>query len=68
LLRVALTSTNTVRLAWPAAVTNYALQQNADLTTTNWLAVTNAPGVVGSEKQVLLSPAAAQNFYRLHKP
>jgi PKD repeat protein len=67
-LRVALTSTNTVLIAWPAAVTNYALQQNADLTTTNWLAVTNAPGVVGSEKQVLLSPAAAQNFYRLHKP
>jgi hypothetical protein len=67
-LRVALTATNTLLIAWPAAVTNYALQQNAGLATTNWLAVTNAPEVVGSEKQVLLSPAAAQNFYRLHKP
>ena len=67
-LGVALTSTNTVLLAWPAALTPYDLKQNAGLTTTNWLAVTNPPVVVGDEKQVVVSPTSGQNFYRLHKP
>jgi beta propeller repeat protein len=67
-LRVALTSTNTVLLAWPAALTGYDLQQNADLATTNWLAVTNPSVVVGDEKQVIFDPNPGNRFYRLHKP
>ena len=67
-LRVALTSTNTVLLAWPAALTGYDLEQNANLNTTNWLPVTNPPVVVGDEKQVTVPPAPDPNFYRLHKP
>jgi hypothetical protein len=65
---VALTSTNAVLVAWPAALTGYDLEQNADLATPNWLAVTNVPELVGSEEQVILPAAAAQSFYRLHKP
>jgi PKD repeat protein len=67
-LRVAPTSTNTVVITWPAASPGYGLQQNADLATTNWTTVTNLPIVVADEKQVILSPAAAQNFYRLRYP
>ena len=67
-LRVALTPTNTLLLAWPAAATGYALQQNPDLSPTNWTTVTNTPEVVGSEKRVLIAPASAQNFYRLRSP
>ena len=62
-----LTSTNTVLLAWPAGVTGYDLQQNADLATTNWTSVTNTPELVGDEYQVILPPAASQGFYRLRQ-
>ena len=37
-------------LAWPAALTGYDLEQNADLATANWLPVTDQPVVVGDEK------------------
>jgi hypothetical protein len=68
-LRVVLTSTNTLLLAWPAALTGCGLEQNADLTTTNWLAVTNPPVVVGDEKLVIVNPpVSGQNFYRLNCP
>src|SRR5256885_1506378 len=36
LLRVLLTSTNTVVVAWPAPSTGFSLQQNTDLRTTAW--------------------------------
>lgn len=67
-LRVALTTTNTVLLAWPSALAGFDLEQNAGLTTTDWTTVTNSPVEVGSEKQVILPPTAAEGFYRLHKP
>src|SRR6266446_8922125 len=57
LLRVVLTSTNTVIVAWPVASTGFSLQQNASLGTTTWSDLTNV-SVVGSEKQVLVSPPA----------
>jgi len=66
-LRVALMDPGMLLLAWPAAVTNYLLEQNPDLTTTNWTAVPDAPVLVGSEKQVIVSPTG-DRFYRLHKP
>jgi hypothetical protein len=68
LLRVVLTSTNTVIVAWPAPSTGFSLQQNAALGTTNWLGVTNSQTVVGSEKQVLISLPAGNRFYRLQSP
>jgi hypothetical protein len=46
--------------AWPAS--GFVLQQNADLTTTNWTDVTNTPTVVN---QVILSPSSSNVFYRL---
>ena len=67
LLRVVLTSTNTVIVAWPVASTGFSLQQNASLGTTNWAGVTNV-SVVGSEKQFLVSPPVGNRFYRLFRP
>ena len=49
-------------------MTGYDLEQNANLATTNWLAVTNAPEVVGSEKQVVVPPSGTNSFFRLKKP
>jgi hypothetical protein len=68
LLRVFLTSTNTVILAWPAPSTGFTLQENAVLGTTNWVNVTNTVNVVGSENQVTVSPPLGNKFYRLFHP
>ena len=68
LLRVVLTSTNTVIVAWPAPSTGFSLQQNAALGSTNWLGVTNSQALVGSETQVLISMPAGNRFYRLKSP
>ena len=68
LLRVVLTSTNTLIVAWPAPSTGFSLQQNAALGSTNWLGVSNSQAVVGSENQVLISLPAGNRFYRLKSP
>jgi hypothetical protein len=68
LLRIAVTATNTVVVAWPNPSTGFVLQQNGDLNTANWSAVTTPPLVVGEEKQVILTPPAGNRFYRLHQP
>jgi hypothetical protein len=47
------------------STTNFTLQQNGDLTTTNWVTVTNQPGVVDRQYQVLVSPQNRNQFYRL---
>ncbi len=65
LLRVLLTSTNTVVVAWPNPSTGFSLQQNAALGNTNWLGVTNVPAVVGNEKQVIVAPPVGNRFFRL---
>jgi hypothetical protein len=68
LLRVFLTGTNTVGVAWPAPSTGFSLQQNGVLGTTNWAAVTNTPVVVGGENQVIISPPTGNKYYRLKSP
>ena len=68
LLRVAITPTNSVLIAWPAPSPGFRLQQNAVLGTANWVSVTNAVNVVGGENQVTISPPSGQNFYRLINP
>ena len=68
LLRVQLTSTNTVLVAWPAPSTGFNLQHNTALGTVNWLGVTNVPSVVGTENQVIISPPSGNNFFRLKSP
>jgi hypothetical protein len=68
LLRVVLTSSNTVVVAWPAPSTGFSLQQNSDLGTTNWAAATNGIAVVGSENQVIVAPPIGNRFYRLFHP
>ena len=69
LLRVVLTTTNTVVLAWPAPSTGFSLQQNPVVNNApGWAGVTNVPVVVGSENQVIVSPPVGNKFYRLKFP
>jgi hypothetical protein len=53
LLRVVLTPTNTVLVAWPASATGFNLQQQAVLGSLSWGSVTNSVNVVGNENQVM---------------
>ena len=68
LLRIVLTTTNTVVVAWPAPSTGFGLQQNSVPNAGGWGNVTNTVNVVGSENQVIVSPPTGNRFYRLKFP
>ena len=62
------TATNAVVLSWPSPSTGFVLQQNSDLTTTNWTRVDLSVGDDGTTKSVIVTPAAGHRFYRLKWP
>ena len=64
---ITLSGTNLV-LSWPSPPGGFVLQQNADLTTTNWTAATNTPTITNRQNQVILLPANGSQFYRLEYP
>jgi len=68
LLRIFLSAPGTAIVAWPAPSTGWSLQQNTNLATTNWVAVTNTVNVVGSENQISITPPTGNQFYRLVHP
>jgi hypothetical protein len=57
-------------LSWLIPSTNFVLQQNHDLSTTNWVTVTNSPtlNLTNLQDEVVLSPANNSGFYRLATP
>jgi hypothetical protein len=57
-------------VSWIIPSTNFVLQQNLDLTTTNWTEVTNLPALnlTNLQNQVTLSPSNSSSFYRLKTP
>jgi hypothetical protein len=59
-------SPSSVLVFWPAPSDGFVLQQNTNLITTNWVAVTNLPVVVNAEKQVTVSPLVGNRYYRLN--
>ena len=56
--------------SWIIPSTNFVLEQNLDLTTTNWTPVTNPPALNLSnlQYQVILFPSNNSTFYRLTTP
>ncbi len=63
-------STNKVALSWTIPSTNFVLQQNLDLTTTNWVTLTNTPtlNLTNLQNQIMLTPSNGSGFYRLITP
>jgi hypothetical protein len=59
--------TGNVGLSWIVPSTNFVLQQNLDLTTTNWADVTNPPvlNLTNLQNEIILSPTNSSGFYRL---
>ena len=66
-LGVATSGTNLV-LSWPSPPGDFVLQQNSDLTTTNWTVTTNTPAITNFQNQVILPPTNGNQFYRLKYP
>ena len=54
-----------VVLSWPSSATNLVLQQNSDLTTTNWLTTNLAFSDDGTNKTISLIPTNGSLFFRL---
>lgn len=67
-LRVWLTPTNTVVVAWPGAAATFTLQENSSLAATDWVNATNKADVAGDGYQVTLLPSTNRQFYRLKYP
>ncbi len=66
-LAAALSGTNLI-ISWPSPPGSFVLQQNFNLTTTNWTATTNTPTITNFQNQVILPPANGNQFYRLKYP
>ena len=64
-LSIAPTTTNSLAISWPSPATGFVLQQNADLTTTNWVSVTQTPNDDGANVTVVVGPPVGAMFYRL---
>ena len=60
-------SSPNLTLSWTVPATGFLLQQNADLTTTNWIDVTNTPvlNLTNLQNEVSLPLPASTSFYRL---
>lgn len=58
----------TLLLTWPTNAAGFVLQQNSGFGATNWLTVTNAVSISGSNNQVTISPLTGNGFFRLFHP
>lgn len=68
-LNIALAAPGALVLTWPTNSFGFTLQRNMNLTTTNWLAVTNTPIVTGTNFQISLTPQDPYGgFFRLKYP
>jgi hypothetical protein len=62
------TLTNSVVLSWPTNADGFTLQQNADLTASNWTNTTDNVTVADTNNTVLLLSPAGNRFFRLSHP
>ena len=61
-------SANTTVVSWAGPATGYVLQENPDITSSNWRVVSATPTSAGGQNQVMVSPNAGQTCaYRLVK-
>jgi hypothetical protein len=60
-------STN-ILLTWPTNFSGYALQQNSNLKTTNWIAAAEAVSIVGTNYKATALSTNGPRFFRLSHP
>src|SRR5438270_5435484 len=62
LLRIALTTTNSALVSWAFPSTGFSLQQNASLTTTNWIAPPQSVTNNGTINFIIINPPSGNRF------
>jgi hypothetical protein len=68
-LTIRRTGSTTVAVSWPAAASNFVLQQNTNsLTSINWSNITSGISSDGTTKTLVINPATGTRFYRLVIP
>ena len=55
---------------WAVPSTKFVVQQNSDLSTTNWVTLTNVPvlNLTNLQHEIIMSPAGGSGYYRLATP
>jgi hypothetical protein len=66
-LNIKFTTTNTVQVYWPSPSSDFVLQQNANLNTTNWIAPAETINDNGTIKFIIVNSPVDNRFYRLSK-
>jgi hypothetical protein len=67
-LSAAVAGPGSVLLSWAVPTDGFLLQQNSGLVRSNWLTVTNAISVTGTNNQFKVPASGAGMFYRLSHP
>lgn len=66
---LAISRTNSVVLvSWSSTSTNWILQQNANLNSTNWITAPESITYNGTSQFIIVNPPAGNRFYRLYRP
>jgi hypothetical protein len=60
--------TNGVVISWPSPSTGFVLQQNADLTTTNWTTTGYTITTANGTNSITITPPTGNLFFRLSNP
>jgi hypothetical protein len=64
-LTVSATSTNTVVVSWPRSSVGWAVQQNTNLGTVNWVAPSETVQQNATSNFIIVTPPTGNRFYRL---
>jgi hypothetical protein len=67
-LNAVLTASGAMTLWWPAGASGWVLQESPALSPESWVDSTRAVNVVGTQKQVSVSPLPENRFFRLVNP
>ena len=67
-LTISLTNPHTVVISWPSPSDGFGLQQNSNLSTTNWPDFSGTVTTNGTTKSATISPATNNLFFRLRHP
>ena len=58
---------NGAEIGWSGLATNYVLEANSDLSTSNWTPLNPQPALDFGTKSVTVDPSSPASFFRLHK-
>jgi hypothetical protein len=65
LLKIYLAGGDSAVVSWPSSSMGFALQQNTNLSTANWLPALEAVFDDGTNKFIIVRPTVGNRFYRL---